>query len=110
MRFIYGTGNEHKKNQVIEMLKFKGIDAEILTLKDIGFDKTIIEDGKTFEENSLIKAIEIQKFCNENNIKDLNYHKDYYLYKKCSIKEAYEYMKGNEAWEKLLHSKDKDIS
>ena len=71
MRFIYGTGNEHKKNQVIEMLKFKGIDAEILTLKDIGFDKTIIEDGKTFEENSLIKAIEIQKFCNENNIKDL---------------------------------------
>ena len=24
--------------------------------------------------------------------------------------EAYEYMKGNEAWEKLIHSKDKDVS
>ena len=36
----------------------------------MGFNKEIIEDGKTFEENSYIKAMAIKKFCDENGIKD----------------------------------------
>ena len=40
------------------------------TLKEIGFNEEIIEDGKTFEENSEIKARAIEKLCNKNNIKN----------------------------------------
>ena len=42
---------------------------EIETLKDIDFNEEIIEDGKTFEENSEIKAKAIEKYCKKNNIK-----------------------------------------
>ena len=44
------------------------IDIEILSLKDINFNREIDENGKTFEENSLIKAKTIREFCLENNI------------------------------------------
>ena len=37
-------------------------DVEFLTLDDIGFKNEIIEDGKTFKENSLIKAKAVSKF------------------------------------------------
>lgn len=33
-----------------------GDDYEILSMKDIGVDIDIVEDGKTFEENAVIKA------------------------------------------------------
>ena len=31
-------------------------DLKLLTLKDIGLDVDIVEDGSTFEENAIIKA------------------------------------------------------
>ena len=71
MKIIYGTGNKGKINQVKEFLKYKNMDVEILSLKDIGFCETIIEDGKTFEENSLIKAQAIKKYCIENGINEI---------------------------------------
>lgn len=70
MKILYGTGNSAKLEAMKQIIKAHGFDAELYTLKDIGFDKDIIEDGKTFEENSEIKARAIQKFCLENNIKD----------------------------------------
>lgn len=71
MKIIYGTGNKGKINQVKEFLKYKNMDVEILSLKDIGFCETIIEYGKTFEENSLIKAQAIKKYCIENGINEI---------------------------------------
>lgn len=70
MKILYGTGNLAKLDAMKKIIKSHGFDAELYTLKDIGFDKDIIEDGKTFEENSEIKAREIQKFCQKNNIVD----------------------------------------
>ena len=70
MKIIYGTGNRGKVDAMNKIIKNHGFDAELYTIKDIGFDKEIIEDGKTFEENSEIKAKAIKEFCNENNIKD----------------------------------------
>ena len=70
MKILYGTGNVAKLDAMRKIIKSHGFNAELYTLKDIGFDKDIIEDGKTFEENSEIKAREIQKFCRENNIVD----------------------------------------
>lgn len=59
MKIIYGTSNEAKRKQVEEFFKTKNIKVEILTLKEIGFTEEISENGTTFEENSLIKALAI---------------------------------------------------
>ena len=70
MEIIYGTSNKNKVISMTKILKENNVDAKLYTLADIGFDQEIVEDGKTFEENSEIKANEIKMFCNKNNIKD----------------------------------------
>lgn len=71
MKIIYGTGNKEKLKQVEDFFKEYNIDVELLSLKDINFNEEIIENGKTFEENSLIKAKAIKEFCNKNNINEI---------------------------------------
>lgn len=51
---IFATGNAHKAYEVKKMLA--GLPVRVLTLKDAGLDLDIEETGKTFRENSLIKA------------------------------------------------------
>ena len=70
MNIIYGTSNKNKVVAMEKILKENNANFKLYTLKDIGFNKEIIEDGKTFEENSSIKAMAIKKYCDENNIKD----------------------------------------
>lgn len=71
MKIIYGTSNKGKLEQVKEYLEYKKENIEIVSLRDIGFDEEIVEDGKTFEENSLIKAKAIKSFCDKNNIHEI---------------------------------------
>ena len=71
MRFIYGTGNENKIRQVRDFFRTQGIELEILSLKDIGFNEEINENGKTFEENSKIKALAIKQFCDIKGINEI---------------------------------------
>lgn len=71
MKIIYGTSNIGKINQVKEYLEYKKEDIEIVSLKDINFNEEIDENGKTFEENSLIKAKAIKAFCDKNNIQEI---------------------------------------
>jgi XTP/dITP diphosphohydrolase len=72
MRFIYGTGNAGKIAQVKEFFKTRqNIELDIISLKDIGFDEDIVEDGDTFEANSLIKANAIKAFCDKKNINEI---------------------------------------
>lgn len=54
MKIIFATGNEHKMIEIRMILADLGM--EILSLKDAGIDVDVVEDGKTFEENALIKA------------------------------------------------------
>lgn len=54
MKLILATKNAHKVGEMREILRH--LNAEILSLRDIGFDGEIVEDGDTFEANSLIKA------------------------------------------------------
>ena len=70
MEILYGTHNKDKIEAMRLIIKAHNFDAKLYTPKDIGFDKEIVEDGKTFEENSKIKANAIKKYCKENNIKD----------------------------------------
>ena len=71
MRILYGTGNKAKVEALRKIIRIHGFDVELLTIKDVGFDKEIVEDGTTFEENSEIKANAIKEFCKENNINDV---------------------------------------
>ena len=50
-RLVFATGNQGKVNEFRQML---GDDYEILSMKDIGVDIDIVEDGKTFEENAAV--------------------------------------------------------
>lgn len=71
MKILYGTGNKEKLNQMEKIIKVNKFKAEIISLKEIGFNKDIIENGETFEENSKIKAETIRKFCDENSLENL---------------------------------------
>ena len=53
-KIIFATGNKNKLREIKEILADR--DVEILSMKEAGIDIDIVEDGKTFEENALIKA------------------------------------------------------
>ena len=70
MKILYGTGNKAKVESMKKIIEVHGFDAELFTIKDVGFDQEVEENGKTFEENSEIKALAIKDFCEKNNIND----------------------------------------
>lgn len=53
-KIIFATGNKNKMREIRDILSDLGM--EILSMKEAGINKEINEDGKTFEENALIKA------------------------------------------------------
>lgn len=53
-KLIFATGNEGKMKEIREILSDLGM--EIQSLKDAGIHADIVEDGKSFEENAVIKA------------------------------------------------------
>lgn len=63
MRIIFATGNQHKMKEIREILGDIGL--EIVSMKEAGIEADIVEDGKTFEENAMIKATEIAKLCDD---------------------------------------------
>ena len=58
-KIIFATGNEDKMKEIRMILADVGY--EILSMKQAGIDIDIVEDGKTFEENAIIKATAISK-------------------------------------------------
>ncbi len=58
-RLIFATGNMDKLREIKEILADTGYD--ILSMKEAGINVDIVEDGKTFEENALIKARAVAK-------------------------------------------------
>ena len=57
MKIVIATNNKNKVREFKSLFK----NIEFLSLSDINYTKEIIEDGKTFEENALIKARQIAK-------------------------------------------------
>ena len=53
-KLVFATGNEGKMREIREILKDLGV--EIYSLKEAGIQMDAEENGKTFEENALIKA------------------------------------------------------
>ena len=52
-KIIFATTNQGKVREVKMMMEDFGVD--FVTMKDAGIDIDIVEDGKTFEENALLR-------------------------------------------------------
>ena len=58
MKIVIASNNKHKISEITAILhKNVSTDIELLSLADIGFFDDIEENGTTFEENALIKAL-----------------------------------------------------
>lgn len=53
-QIIFATGNANKMIEIREILG--DLDAEILSMKEAGISVDILEDGKSFAENAIIKV------------------------------------------------------
>lgn len=62
-KIIFATGNEEKMREIREILAL--LPVEVLSMKEAGIQANIIEDGKTFEENAVIKAKAIAQLSEE---------------------------------------------
>lgn len=62
-KIIFATTNEGKMKEVRMILQDMNI--EIKSLKDLDININIVEDGKTFEENAIIKAKAISNLTHE---------------------------------------------
>ncbi|MDY6325243.1 MAG: XTP/dITP diphosphatase [Catonella sp.] len=67
-KIIFATGNAGKLKEIREILEGSGI--EVVTMKEAGYDLDIVEDGKTFDENALIKARTVAKASGEAAMSD----------------------------------------
>ncbi|MGL5965386.1 MAG: RdgB/HAM1 family non-canonical purine NTP pyrophosphatase, partial [Fusobacteriaceae bacterium] len=68
MKIFLATGNKKKIDEIKDILN--GSNMEILSIKDGIEIPEVIENGRTFEENSAKKATEIAKYLNMITIAD----------------------------------------
>lgn len=68
MKIVFATKNEGKVKEVIKMLNMDKI--ELITMAQAGIDVDVVEDGTTFEENAMKKAVEIMKISGLPSIAD----------------------------------------
>ena len=67
-QIIFATGNEGKMREIRKILANLIIDGEetqILSMKEAGLNPDIVEDGKSFEENAIIKAKAVAEYAKE---------------------------------------------
>ena len=67
MRLIMATNNQGKVKELSALLNS---DFEVLTLREAGFEIEVEEDGKTFAENAVKKALETYKITKTPSIGD----------------------------------------
>ena len=58
-QLVFATNNEHKLIEIRAILEPHNI--KVLSLKDVGIDIDVVEDGSTYKENALKKFIEMVK-------------------------------------------------
>lgn len=67
-KIIFATGNENKLIEIRQILSH--LDVDVISMKQAGIDVDIVEDGKTFLENALIKARTVAHVCHEITMAD----------------------------------------
>ncbi len=56
LKIVFATNNSHKISEFRSCLAQKGVEAEIVTIKETGFSGEIIENADSFKGNAYIKA------------------------------------------------------
>ena len=56
IKIVLATNNSHKVSEFRSAFSQMGVEAELLTVKETGFQGEIIEDADSFDGNALIKA------------------------------------------------------
>lgn len=59
-KLVFATGNKDKMREIREIMA--DCEVEILSMKEAGIAVDIVEDGKTFEENAMIKARAVAEY------------------------------------------------
>ncbi len=67
-RLIVATKNKGKIIEIKQVLS--GLQLDVISMNEAGIDIDVVEDGSTFEENSLKKALEISKVSNSMVLAD----------------------------------------
>ncbi len=70
IKIVLATNNAHKVSEFKNCFNEKGIDIEIVTLKETGFCGEIIEDADSFEGNAYIKAKALCDYTGEIAVAD----------------------------------------
>lgn len=65
-KIIFATGNADKMKEIRMIMADLGL--EIQSMKDAGIDVDIVENGKTFEENAMIKASSIAQELKKDSV------------------------------------------
>lgn len=64
-KIIFATGNAGKMREIREILG--DTDMDILSMKEVGIEADIVENGTTFEENAIIKAREVSNLLKQGS-------------------------------------------
>ncbi len=62
-KIIFATKNKGKMKEIKSIMQ--DLDYEVISMEEAGITVDVVEDGETFEENALKKAIEIMKCAKE---------------------------------------------
>lgn len=62
IKIVFASGNKHKIEEFAAILKGYIPQVEVASMKDVGIFDDIVEDGLTFEENAMIKALAVSKY------------------------------------------------
>ena len=60
MEFVIATRNEKKRQEIEKLLE--GVDIRVRSLRDFPDVPEVIEEGESFKENAVKKAVEVAKF------------------------------------------------
>ena len=66
MKIVVATKNSHKVGELKAMINMENI--EFFSMKEMGIDLDIEENGTTFEENAMIKAEALYNALNDENL------------------------------------------
>lgn len=66
-KLIFATGNKDKMREI--RLIMAGLPYEVYSMKEVGADPDIVEDGTSFAENALIKARAVAEYIKANGLK-----------------------------------------
>lgn len=112
---IFATKNKGKLAEINEIMA--GTNFNVISMEDAGIDIDVVEDGLTYGENAITKAVEIMKISNKLVLADDSGIEIDFLDKKPGVNSAY-FLGGNDVYkernnkilEMMKNVKDEDRS